>query len=403
MKRGIKRNAAIAAAFFAAVIAGWALGRFGYLAGDRSKAENSGPKVLYYQSPMHPWVTSDHPGKCTVCGMNLVPVYAGDSPRKRVSNDAVLLSPESIHAIGIETATVRRQSLVRTLRISGTFNEEETRHGVISATVDGRIEGLAMSCEGQQIRRHQPLVTLFSQTLLTAADAYRTSLKTGGLELELARRRLVQYGLADEQIEFIPQRQADDRYFGILAPLTGTITKSYVAEGQYVKQGERLFEIADFTRMWYLFTAYEQDLPLFKVGQFVTLEVPSLGGQTVRARIAFISPNIDEATRSATVRVVVENHDGKIRNKTSAPGTVELTAEETLTVPRGAVLWTGSHPRAYVETDEGVYESRLIELGRSGDVAWEIVGGLNEGERVVVNGNLLIDAQAQLHQITMNP
>ena len=403
MNRGILRKTATVVSLFAAVASGWAIGHFGYWGDQRPAAENSGPKVLYYQSPMHPWVTSDHPGKCTVCGMKLVPVYAGDSPRKRVSNDAVLLPPESIHAIGIETATVRRQPLVRTLRISGTFSEEETRHGVISATVDGRIEGLAMSCEGQQVRRHQPLVTLFSQTLIAAADAYRASLKAGGPELELARRRLVQYGLADEQIESIPQRQADDRYFGILAPLTGTITKSYVAEGQYVKQGERLFEIADFTRMWYLFTAYEQDIPLLKAGQFVTLEVPSLGGQTVHARIAFISPNLDEATRSATVRVVVENHDGKIRNKTSAPGTVELSAEETLTVPRGAVLWTGSHPRAYVETDEGVYESRLIELGRSGDVAWEIVGGLKEGDRVVVNGNLLIDAQAQLRQVTMNP
>ena len=382
---------------------GWAAGHFGRMVNQQPVAESSGPKVLYYQSPMHPWVTSDHPGNCTVCGMNLVPVYAGDSPRKKTSGDSILLSPESIHAIGVETTAVRRQPLVRTLRVSGTFGEEETRHGVISATVDGRVEGLAMSCEGQQIRRHQPLVTLFSQALLTAADAYRVSLKTAGPDLELARRRLVQYGLADEQIESIPQRQLDDRYFGILAPLTGTVTKSYVAEGQYVKQGDRLFEIADFTRMWYLFTAYEQDIPLLKVGQFVTLEVPSLGGRTVRARISFISPNFDEATRSTSVRVVVENHDGRIRNKTSAPGIVELSAEETLTVPRSAILWTGSRPRAFIESDDGVYEPRPITLGRAGDLDWEILEGLKEGEKVVVNGNLLMDAHAQLRQVTMKP
>jgi len=381
-------------------------GMLGYTARGSAEMTDSGRKtreVLYYQSPMHPWVTSDHPGNCTVCGMKLVAVHPGDSPRRARSDGRVLLSRESVQTVGVETSVVRRQTLERHLRISGTFAEEESRHGVISAPVEGKIEGLAMSCEGQVIRRHQPLVTLFSKTLLMAADTYKKAVVEGGFDEEVARRRLIQMGLVEEQIRTIPERQADDRYFGLLAPLTGTITKSYVAEGQYVKEGDRLFEIADFTRMWFLFTVYEPDLPLIQVGQYVTLHVPTAPGQSVRARITFINPNLDESSRSTTVRVVVENPGGCLHNKMSATGLVELAALEVVGIPRSAVLRPGSNARVYVEQASGVYEARPVLLGRAGDTTWEVLSGVTEGEKVVVNGNLLIDSQAQLQQVANNP
>ena len=192
-----------------------------------------------------------------------------------------------------------------------------------------------------------------------------------------------------------PTRQPDDIYFGILAPLTGTIVKSYISEGQYVKEGDKLFEIADFTKMWFMFPASEQDLPLLQVGQIATLTAPSLPGQTLKARVAFISPNLDEMTRSAMVRVVLENPERRIRNKTYAAGIVELDAPEVLAVPRSAVLWPGTQPRVYVEQAPGAYQQRTVKIGRTGDVCWEVLDGLKEGERVVLSGNMLIDGQAQ--------
>ncbi len=187
-------------------------------------------------------------------------------------------------------------------------------------------------------------------------------------------------------------------YFGILAPLTGTIVKSYVAEGQYVKEGDRLFEIADFTKMWFVFTAYEQDFPLIQVGQIVDIQTPSLPGQMLKARVSFISPNLDEATRSARVRVVLENPERRLKNNTFAEGVIELEAPEVLTVARTAVLWPGKTPCVYVERQPGVYEQRSVKLGRTGDEDWEVLDGLKEGERVVTSGNLLIDGQAQINR-----
>ena len=353
-------------------------------------------RALFYQSPMHPWVKSDKPGQCTVCGMDLVPVYEGGKNFDHAAGDIVMLPAGSPNVIGVQTAEVKKQRLARTLRVAGMIGEDESRHGIISAPVEGRIDGLAMNHEGQPISRRQPIATIFSRTLLSAANDYKLALEQGGPALEQAKRRLEQYGLVSEQIQTIPQRQPDDLYFGILAPLTGTIVKSYVNEGQVVKEGEKLFEIADFTRMWCMFTVYEQDLPLIHERQIVTVRVPTLPGEEMKARVGFISPNLDEATRSARVRVVLENPERRLKNKTFAEGIIELDAPEVLAIPRSAVLWTGSAPRVYVEMAPGSYEQRNVKLGRAGDAFWEVLDGVKEGERVVLSGNMLMDGQAQL-------
>ena len=119
-----------------------------------------------------------------------------------------------------------------------------------------------------------------------------------------------------------------------------------------------MFEIADLSRLWFVFTAYAQDLPLLKVGQMVSVRTPSLPGRTLKARVGFISPNFDEVTHSARVRVVLENPDRLIKNNTYAEGIVELGEPEVVAIPRSAVLWPGGDPKVYVEMAEGSYQRR---------------------------------------------
>ncbi len=353
-------------------------------------------KIMLHQCPMHPWVKADSPAKCSVCGMDLV---VGSS--SAAATDLVMLPQGSPNVVGVQTAEVKKQPLTRTLRISGMIGEDMSRHGIISAPVEGRIDGLSMNHEGQQVTRRQPLATMFSRTLLSAANDYNAALKQSPEAALLAQRRLEQYGLVWEQIKAIPQRQPDDLYFGILSPLTGVIVKTYISEGETVKEGQKLFEIADFTKMWFMFSAYEQDLPFLKPGQIVTLNAPHLPGQMLKGRIGFINPNLEAMTRSAMVRVVLENPDRAIKNNSFAEGTVEFDAPEVLVVPRTAVLWPGDTPRVYIEKAVGTYQPRQVKLGRSGDIAWEVLEGLKEGERVVTRGNMLIDSQAQLDAMAM--
>jgi Cu(I)/Ag(I) efflux system membrane fusion protein len=345
---------------------------------------------------MHPWVKSDKPGDCTICGMALVAVHAGGKNMEHAADGIVMLPPGSPNVIGVQVSEVKKQRLARTLRVAGMIGEDESRHGVISAPVEGRIDGLAMNHDGQPVAKRQPVATIFSRTLLAAADEYKLALAEGGPAIERARRKLEQCGLVAEQIQAIPQRQPDDPYFGILSPLTGTIVKGYVNEGQFVSEGDRLFEVADFTRMWCMFTVYEKDLPLVHERQVVRVRVESLPGEVINARVNFVSPNLDEETRSAHVRVVLENPERKLRNKTFAEGTIELDAPEVLAVPRSAVLWPGGTPRVFVQRAPGAYERREVKLGRCGDALWEVLDGVKEGEHVVTSGNILLDGQAQL-------
>jgi Cu(I)/Ag(I) efflux system membrane fusion protein len=141
-----------------------------------------------------------------------------------------------------------------------------------------------------------------------------------------------------------------------------------------------------------------------RVGQEVEITTPSVPGKVYRAPVSFIDPNLAQQTRSARIRVVLDNphvgdpakHRHELLHKTYAEGRISVESGPVLTVPRSAVLSPGGAAFVYVSSGEGIYQMRRVLLGRAGDDVWEVVGGLDEGEKVVTTGNLLIDAQAQL-------
>ena len=357
-------------------------------------------KILFYQSPMHPWVKSDKPGRCTVCGMELVPVYEGGKGFDQATSDIVMLPEGSPNVTNVRTLEVKRQPLTRTLRVAGMIDDDDSRHRILSAYTGGRIEKLFVNFEGAEVQAGEPLATFYSKELFNAANEYKVLAKQANPPLlASAELRLLQMGLTPEQIAKIPKRADNDIFFEIVAPLTGTVVKRHVYEGQYVQEGEKLFEIADFSKMWFQFIAYEQDLPFLKIGQEVTVRTAALPDKVFKAAVKFINPNMDDTTRSARVRVEIDNPNRELRHKLYADATVALEAPEVVAVPRTAILWPGSNPRVYVEQEKGAYQQRRVILGRAGDDAWEVLEGVKAGERVVASGNMLIDGQAQLNNL----
>jgi len=253
-------------------------------------AAGSGRKILYYQSAMHPWIKSDKPGKCPICGMDLVPVYEGDAGMNM--DGGVTLKSNSITALNVQTATVARDPLVHTLRVAGTV----------------------------------------------------------------------------------------------------------VASSR--------------TAAWFEFTAYERDFVWLKIGQTVEVSLPSAPGKTFLARIElhsarlFADADFDTATGSTKVRAefseppVTGGDLGtkKLFNNLYAEGRVLVNLPDVLAVPRSAVLSPGAQAVVYVDAGGGHYEPRKIKTGRVGDELVEILDGLNEGEKVVTTGNLLLDAETQISQ-----
>lgn len=359
--------------------------------------------VKYYQSAMHPQIKSDKPGRCPICGMELTPIYE-DSPGIDSDPSLVTLSPVSQRVLHVETAQARKAALEKTLRVAGSIEENDTRHKMLSAVVDGRIEKLHINTVGAEIKAGQPLAELFSPALLQAEREYKSL--AGDLR-QRAALRLRQMGLSVEQINALAGKTEDTLVSTISSPISGSVIVKKAYEGQYVKEGEILFEIADFSTMWFVFQAYETDLPWLHTGLSVDITTPSLPGRTLTGHISFVDPNFDESTRSTKVRVElpnsIENGQRLLSHRIFADAVVHTDSREILTVPRAAVLETGRMALVYVDRGNGNYQRREVKTGRRGDTTIEVLDGLKEGDPVVTQGNLLIDGQAEINRSSQPP
>ncbi len=368
----------------------------------RSEKKPETRKVLYYQSAMHPWIKSDKPGHCTICGMELTPVYEGE-PGFDVSGDIITLSSNSVRVLNVQTTEVKTQALEKNLNVAGTMEQDDTRRRVLSAYVGGRIEKLYVNFVGAEVKAGEPLAEFYSPMLLQTEHEYRIAVGATNYALQAgAASRLKQLGLTAKQIESLINKPANALTSQILAPISGTVTEKNVVAGQYVQEGEKLLAIADFSTMWFQFSAYEQDLPWIHLGQKVDVTTPSLPGKIVTGTIKFMDPNLDETTRATKVRVELENPivNGRrlFAHRVYADGIVQLETPEVLAVPRSAIIQTGPEAVAFVDQGGGGYARRVLQLGRRGDSLVEILNGLTAGEMAVVNGNLLMDGQAEMNR-----
>lgn len=404
------------------IVAVIAAGALGWYAG-RKRAEQGRPpqtgekKVAFYQSSMHPWIKSEKPGNCTICGMKLTPIYEGEKGFE-AEGELVTLSSNGIQVINVQSEPVKVRQLKRELHVAGRIEADETRLRVLSAYLDGRIEKLFVNYLGAEVRAGEPLAVLYSPEVLSAereylniisrtnhADSPRLAAEHQRL-VEGAYNRLKRLGLTDPDIEGLLSKGATNLTTRIRAPISGTVVTRSVYEGQYVKEGDKLFEIADLSKVWFKFDIYEQDLSWIARGLPVEVTSMALGTNVFTGQISFIDPNINDAARSARVRVELENPllgEGErarrlLYNGLYAEGRIKINAGEGLAVPRTAVIDPGDFPRVYIDSGGGAYELRRVKIGRRGEDYWEVLEGVDEDELVVTSGTLLLDSQAQMNQ-----
>ena len=368
-------------------------------------ADTPGQAAAVYQCPMHPWIKSGKPGdKCTICGMDLVIASSADGGA--VDPNLVSLTPSNVAVLDVRVVPVRRAPLLRTLHVTGAIDDDDTRHRYITARVPGRIERLFVNYVGAEVKEGQPLATIYSPEMLTAQREFVERIKAGASaftasQRSAARERLLDLGLTAEEIDILEHTLEPTAMVNLRAPMSGTIVARHVYEGQQINRElteaeTRLFEIGDFSSMWFIFDAHEQDLAWLRAGQSVDVTTLSQPGRVFRAPIAFIDPNLNEMTRTVRVRVVLPNADRALLHKQTAEGVVKLGSPETLVVPRAAVLQHTGTAVVYVERGSRTYESRPIVLGRVGDDDVEVLDGLAEGDKVVTQGGMILDSQAQL-------
>ena len=367
-----------------------------------------------YICPMMCVPPSTEPGKCPVCAMDLVPATSGGGGGDERS---VVFDPASRRLAGIETVEVAYASLTDRLRAVGELAYDQTREATLSAYVAGRLEKLYAASVGVRVVEGQKLVELYSPELYTAQQEYLAAVKgatTGPLAgdglsgelVDIAREKLVELGLKDQQIEALRQSGRAASRISITAPIGGTITHKPLAEGDYVKVGQPIYHIADLSTVWLQLKLFPEDAARIREGQSVTAKVDALSGRTFTGTVLLVEPTVDPKTRTVGVRVELPNPEGLLRPGDYATATIEIPVvsdwmrseygERALAVPVESLLGVGDANVVYVETEPGRFEIRRIETGPAVDSRVIVVSGLSEGEMVARRGNFLIDSQMQL-------
>ena len=354
---------------------------------------------------MHPQVRQDHPGKCPICGMDLVPVSSLESEDETVDPAEIRLTESAAKLADIQTWEVTRESPVKEIFLQGKVEADERRIAELTARFGGRIEKLFVSFTGENVRKGQPLATVYSPELITAQRELLEAVSYKEVSPSLynaARAKLKLWDLTEAQIDGIENRGEPQTYFDIQSPISGTVTRRHVSLGDYLKEGSELLEVTDLSHVWIMFDAYETDLPWIREGDLVTYTIPSLPGKTFRGKVSYIDPFIDPLTRVAKARVEMANPDLSLKPEMFVNGIVESSHAENskdLMVPKTSVLWTGKRAVVYVKVpgrEQPSFIYRQIELGPESGDYYVVSGGLAEGEEIAVNGVFKIDAAAQL-------
>ena len=302
-------------------------------------------KVEVWTCPMHPQIRLPKPGNCPICGMELVP--AGESSGGGSDSAVLRMSPAAAELAEIQTGAVQQRYVTKNIRMTGKVTYDEQRLETISAWVPGRLDKLFVDFTGTKVQKGDHMVYMYSPKVMTAQkellqaietvkdlkdSSSETMLKTAKQTVDAAREKLRLWGLTKEQVNEIEKRGTPSDHITINAPRSGTVIMKKANEGDYVKTGSDIYHIADLSRVWVMFDAYESDLQWLKYGQPVTFEVEAYPGRKFKGRISFIEPFMTEKTRTVKVRVNAANPEkllkpgmfvhAKVKAKTAAGGLV---------------------------------------------------------------------------------
>ena len=315
---------------------------------------------------MHPQIQKTGPGKCPLCGMDLIPAGSGgeeDSPRHLVMTESAKKLAE------IATAPVERKFIAHKLRLVGKVEYDESRVKYITAWFPGRLERLFVDSTGTPVKAGEHLVEIYSPEILTDQEALlqarravtQTPATDAGIQrsrtesLERARNRLRLFGLTKRQIEDIESQGSPTERITFYSPIDGVVIHKSAYDGDYVQTGSRIYTIADLSQVWVKLDAYESDLQWLHYGQDAAFTAVSYPGEEFHGRVALIDPFLDERTRTIKVRINVDNMDGKLKPGMLVRGTVdaEITDAGRILDANLAGKWMCSMHPEIVKDDPG--------------------------------------------------
>lgn len=370
---------------------------------DVHKGHEQAQKKEVYTCPMHPEVISDRPGACPICNMNLVLKVEEETAPSDAMTEMISLSQNKQMLANMATIEVRTEPIIKKIAAYSYLDFAEPNRKLITARFNGRIEKLFVNKTGDYIKQNQPLFEVYSPDLVQAQNDYLVAL-SGGIASEQdqnnlltsARKKLVLLGLASDQVKALETSREVKLVLTYHAPLSGTVIEKKIQEGMYVNEGSVLYDVADLSVLWNIAEVFEGDLAVIKVGNAARLRLQSFPGEEFEGKISYIYPVVNPQTRTVKVRSEFVNTDQRLKPQMFGETIFEADFGSGLTVPENAVLFTGKRNLVWIQTEDGMYEPREVQVGFKLDGKYQILAGLTEGEKVVSSGGFLIDSESQL-------
>lgn len=398
-----------------------AAGLYGYRSSrgdDQTPHAHASPEEVW-TCPMHPEVRESGPGKCPICGMDLVkeapdattgPEAAGaeapDTPRATIQLDARRRQMLGVRTVRVESGPIERQ-----VRAVGIVRYDETRLSEINLKLAGWISKLHVDATGRSVRRGEPLLDLYSPDLVATGDEYLLALATRDTMrssqvpearvqaerlVESARQRLRLWDLPPAAIERIERTGKSDGTVTFRSPTSGVVIDKPVVEGMRAEAGHTLYRIADLSAVWVEAEVFESDAPFIRIGAPATVTLDAWPGERLTGRAVYIYPFVEERTRTIRVRFAFPNPN--MRLKPGMFANVELTASlgSGVLIPTEALLDSGREQVVFVAEGEGYFEPRQVQTGhRVGDRV-QIADGLAPGETIASGAAFFLDSESQL-------
>lgn len=405
-------------ALLAALATGWLLGRNTHtLMPAHEPTAPAERKVLYYRNPMGLPDTSTVPKKDSM-GMDYIPVYEGSEPPP--TPGTVVMTPEKVQTLGVRTERVRLAPLTMQVRASGTVEIDETREHVIAPRLEGWVERLHANQTGMRVRRGQPLLSVYSPQLAAVQQEYRladeaaqrlqdadpASAAAMARLRDAARERLRNWNIGGAQLTRLGNANSSDALV-LTSPADAVLIEKSVVPGARFAPGDTILRLADLSTVWVVAKVPATQASLIATGQAARFESATLPGRSFAGEVSFVQPLLDAESRTLAVRIALPNPDGVLRP--GLFGTVLLEnadAQPLPSVPRSAVLDSGTRRIVLVQSAPGRFAPREVVTGQQAGERVEILDGLADGEMVVTSANFLIDAesslQSALHAMTTN-
>lgn len=432
----------------------------GYLLGSGRHAGEQGAGTVakgtegkvQYTCGMHPFVIQDQPGTCPICGMNLTPMksvgsaqgaaaerkvkhwispmdptYVREEPGKdHMGHDlvpvyeggeggSIQIDPVTIQNMGVRTERASRQNLARTIRTFGLVTYDAPRQYSVNSKIDGWVERLLVNQEGQQVKKGQPLLELYSPELVAAQQEYLLAVQnskklaqspfpeiaeSAKRLLEASRTRLKYWDISGRQIDALEQSGQVRKTLTLYSPQSGVVTMKKVMEGMRVMAGEELIQISDLSTVWVNADIYEYELPWVRVGQLARVELPFGQDKVLEGKIAFIYPYLENETRTVKVRIEFPNPGLELKPEMYANVLIETEpVADALAIPENAVLKSGKAQTVFVARGEGKFDPRKVKTGVTNDQGMvQILSGLQEGDLVVTSAQFMLDSESKLRE-----